>query len=244
MPGPDTGANVRIVGVMCVRYTFVEIDRMAREYAAANLPGPDDTIVPRYNAGPTQELPLIVSESRPVWRKHRFGFSVPAPGGGPARLLLNARAETLTQRPAYRRLLRGHRCLIPADGFYEWEQAGSRRLPHYFQLSGRRAFFFAGLLRPDTPDSPGGFVLVTTTPNPLVARIHDRMPVILEPRAGLEWLGPGALEASRLPALCAPYPAEKMTAHRVGTVVNSIRHDAPDCIAPVESDPELPLRFT
>lgn len=233
-----------MVGAMCVRYTFVEIDRMAREYAAANLPKPEGDLAPRYNAGPTQELPLIVSESRPVWRKHRFGFTVPAPGGGPPRLLLNARAETLTQKPAYRRLVRDHRCLIPADGFYEWEQAGTRRLPHYFQLSGRRAFFFAGLLRPDSPDTPGGFVLVTTTPNSLVARIHDRMPVILEPASGEKWLGSTALEASHLAGICAPYPAEKMTAHRVGTAVNNVRHDAPDCIAPVESDPELPLRFT
>lgn len=233
-----------MVKAMCVRYTFVEIDRMAREYAAANLPEPEAGLVPRYNAGPTQELPLIVSESSPVWRKHRFGFSVPTPGGGSPRLLLNARVETLTQKPSYRELVREHRCLIPADGFYEWARAGARRLPHYFQLTAGRPFFFAGLLRPGSPGSPGGFVLVTTTPNPLIARIHDRMPVILEPAAGWEWLRPGALEATRLPALCAPYPAEKMTSCRVSMAMNNLRHDAPDCIAPVENDPELPLRFT
>jgi putative SOS response-associated peptidase YedK len=144
----------------------------------------------------------------------------------------NARAETLLAKPSFRAATLTRRCLVPADGFYEWEKQGAARLPHYFTLQSGEPFFFAGLWEPASELGPAAFALVTTTPNELLRPIHDRMPVMLGPNSGPAWLGDRPLVPSLLTRLCRPLPAALMTSHRVDPKMNNSRYEAPDCVAP------------
>jgi len=198
-------------------------------------------VQPRYNVALTQRMP-VVRPGRPkaILTEMVFGLMSTGPAGAKPMLLANARAETLTAKPAFADALRTRRCLIPADGFFEWEKAGSARLPHYFALRDRRAFFFAGLWQPETELTPPAFAIVTTTPNELIGRIHDRMPVILGPNSGPAWLGDEPLAPARIAQLCRPLSADLMAAHRVHPRMNRATHEGPDCIEPVKADPAEP----
>lgn len=221
---------------MCLRYSLVQLaidawnQAMAEAAAAAGIEWQ-----PRYNVTLTTRMPVIRRrQTKAVLELMHFGFTLPARTDADRPLLIgNARAETLSAKPAFRDAARHRRCLIPADGFYEWEKQGAARLPHYFTLKDRQPFFFAGLWEPESAGTPDAFCIVTTTPNPLLAAIHDRMPVILGPNSGPAWLGDEPLEPARLAQLCRPLPADKMTGHRVDPRVNNARYEAPDCIAPV-----------
>lgn len=142
--------------------------------------------------------------------------------------MINARAETLTEKPAYRGLISRHRCLIPADGFYEWTLGSDgKKQPIHFHLPGNDLFAFAGLWS-RTEQGPGevleSFTIVTTRPNELVAPVHDRMPVILRPEAESLWLDASTSKEHALSVL-EPYPAELMLSIPASTRVNSVRND-------------------
>ncbi|MBI2497372.1 MAG: SOS response-associated peptidase [Opitutae bacterium] len=220
---------------MCVRYTLLGLapedfpEALAKAVGAAGA-----AWIPRYNVAPKQSMPVITRRDRPVLETMSFGFTLPArtPAEKPV-LLVNARAQTLLDKPAFRDAAQHRRCLVPADGFYEWEKQGATRLPHYFALREGRLFFFAGLWQPGTDATPASFAIVTTGPNALLRPIHDRMPVILGPNSGPAWLGNEPLPPGRLARLCRPLPAEMMTRHRVDPRVNRVRYEAPDCIRPL-----------
>jgi len=221
---------------MCCRYTLTDLEALRALVEATGL-GVDvslDGLPARYNVALTQRMPVVTRRGKNRLETLRFGLALPgrSPAEKPA-LLANARAETLLAKPAFREAARHRRCLVPADGFYEWAKAGKARLPHCFALKARRPFFFAGLWEPETAAAPGGFAIVTTAPNALLAAIHDRMPVMLGPNSGPAWLGDEPLPAARLAQLCRPLPADLMTGHRVDPRVNNARYEAPDCIAPV-----------
>jgi putative SOS response-associated peptidase YedK len=219
---------------MCTRYSLTDLLAVAAFHEQlAETAGAGWT--PRYNVALTQPMPVITRRSgRSVLDTLRFGFVPPPrhPGEKPL-LLANARAETVLAKPSFRDAVQYRRCLVPADGFYEWEKQGRTRLPHYFTLKDRRPFFFAGLWEPETAQTPAGFCIVTTTPNPLLAPIHDRMPVMLGPNSGPAWLGDEPLEPARLAQLCRPLNADLMTGHRVDPRMNNVRYEAPDCVTPV-----------
>jgi putative SOS response-associated peptidase YedK len=229
---------------MCCRYTLTQIERLLVVCEQLGIAPPKFALKRRYNIAPAQRSPVALVHDGVEWAEPVFGFTPNNSSSGASTLLINARSETMSEKPAFRDTVKHRRCLVPADGFYEWEVSGCARLPHYFQLRDQRAFFFAGLWQPDTDGAPYGFVIVTTAPNALVARIHHRMPLILTASAARTWLSDRSLERDHLDEICRPFPAEQMTSCRVRPTVNNARHDAPDCIAPVENDPELPLRFT
>ena len=220
---------------MCLRYSLRKLalasfeEMLAGAAEAAGL-----AWTPRYNVALTQRMPVITKRGQPRLETMGFGLTLPArtPAEKPL-LVANVRAETLLDKPALRDAGQHRRCLVPADGFYEWEKQGATRLPHYFTLKEGRPFFFAGLWQPETGATPAAFALVTTTPNALLGTIHDRMPVILGPNSGPAWLGDEPLAPTRLAQLCRPLPADRMTGHRVDPRVNSVRYEAPDCVAPV-----------
>lgn len=219
---------------MCCRYSLTKFAEIAAFYEQlAELAGADWQ--PRYNVALTQRMPVITRRrGRPTAETMRFGLVPPARTAGAKPLLLaNARAETLLDRPAFRDATHHRRCLVPADGFYEWEKQGRTRRPHYFTLKDRRPFFFAGLWEPATDRAPAAFCIVTTAPNPLLAVIHDRMPVMLGPNSGPAWLGDEPLDPTRLAQLCRPLRVDLMTSRRVDPRMNNVRHEAPDCIEPV-----------
>jgi putative SOS response-associated peptidase YedK len=219
---------------MCTRYTLTNLQALAEFCEDLGVALDPAKITPRYNVALTQRMPVIVSPDRPALAEMAFGISLPPrPPEKRGLLLANARAETFRQRPAFRDAVAHRRCLVPADGFYEWEKAGQARLPHYFFLKDHRPFFFAGLWRPEAEATPAAFVIVTTAPNELLRPVHDRMPVILGPDDARTWLGVTPLEPAELDRLCRPLPAPLMSGHRVAARVNNVRHESPDCVIPL-----------
>ena len=194
---------------------------------------------PRFNLAPTQEVAAVRlgdrENSREVAWLH-WGL-VPAWTGDPSigGRMINARCETVATRPAFREAFRHRRCLIPADGFFEWKRGAKPKQPYYLRLKDDRPFAFAGLWE---RWRKGGLVIescaiITTDANELVAPLHDRMPVILDARDYNPWLDPRVDDSEKLGRLLRPYPAERMTAYPVSMAVNSALHDAQECIAPV-----------
>jgi putative SOS response-associated peptidase YedK len=150
--------------------------------------------------------------------------------------LINARAETVDEKASFKTCLQRKRCLIVADGFYEWKKEGSTKRPHRITLKSQELFGFAGLW--DTWRSPTGEIvnscsIITTTPNEVMEPIHNRMPVILPRDVEQVWLDPGITDSTFLKSLLVPYPADLMTAYEVSTLVNSPKNNGPECLVAV-----------
>ncbi len=222
---------------MCGRYTLTFDPADLRDLFELDAPPPAN-LAPRYNIAPSQPVAVIANgESRklelfhwgliPVWAKD------PAIGNR----LINARAETVAEKPAFRSALKKRRCLILADGFYEWQrEEGQRKTPKYFQVKAGRPFAFAGLWETWTsPDKQQicSCTIITTRANELVEKIHDRMPVILPPESYALWLSPGELAAEQALPLLQPYPAKHMTVVSVSPLVNNPANDSPACVKPM-----------
>jgi putative SOS response-associated peptidase YedK len=156
--------------------------------------------------------------------------------------MINARVETLTELPSFKLLVDRRRCIIPADGFYEWRKEGKRKVPMWVYLKTREPFGLAGLW--DVWHKPDGkkvesFTIITTEPNELIEPIHNRMPVILHPEDEEQWLDVSRTSFAKARLVLKPLPAELMDAHDVSPIVNSAKYDGPECIQPV-SDDEIP----
>lgn len=198
----------------------------------------------RYNIAPSQPVAAVrmagagaKTTSRRELALLRWGL-IPSWASDPAigNRLINARAETAAAKPAFRTPFRRRRCLVVADGFYEWQRAGKRKVPHLVRLRDDRPFAFAGLW--DLWEGPDHSViesctLLTTEANDVVRPIHDRMPVILAPADYDRWLDPAVGDSEELAALLRPYPSDQMTAYAVSPLVNSPANDEPGCVEPV-----------
>jgi putative SOS response-associated peptidase YedK len=148
--------------------------------------------------------------------------------------MINARAETAAEKPAFRAALRRRRCLVAADGFYEWQRSGKQKQPYFIRLCDDRPFAFAGLWETwEAPElsSIESCTLLTTAANDLIRPIHDRMPVILAPDAYQPWLDLSVQKPEKVLPLLQPFPSEAMIAYPVGMLVNNPAHDDPQCIA-------------
>ena len=227
-------------GRFAFNFTWPEIHALLE--LTTPLDQPPDFIAPRYNAAPTQDLPVALdADGRRTLRIMRWGL-VPswAKDRAIGNRLINARSETARDKPAFRAAFASRRCLVPATGFYEWkrpERTGGRKQPYFIQLLDARPFAMAGLWEHyvDPDGEPlTTFTILTTVPNDLVAPLHDRMPVILHPGAYDRWLDPTERDTDALTAMLAPYPAERMRAHPVSTRVNTPANDDPGCLQPVE----------
>ncbi len=221
---------------MCGRYTQTsDASKLQQRFRAFTVKEP---IVAGYNIGPTQPVAVLADEEgQKVIGLARWGL-VPAwsKGLGGAPHPINARAETVATSNLFRRLLTHRRCLVLADGFYEWEGGKGRKLPTRFVLRSREPFAFAGLWDewkdPQRPEAPAlrTCTIVTVPANELVATIHDRMPAMLRPEQEDLWLDPAVREPVRL---LAPYDAGQMEAYRVSQLVNDLRMQGPECLAPL-----------
>jgi putative SOS response-associated peptidase YedK len=152
---------------------------------------------------------------------------------------INARGDTLTEKPAFKHLVGSRRCIIPADGFYEWRKEGKGKVPMWVHLSSKEPFALAGLW--DIWRSPSGrriesFTIITSEPNELIQPVHNRMPVILRPEDEEDWLDVFRVPFSKVQSLLKPYPAELMSAHDVSMAVNSASFDGPECIEPLSEE--------
>ncbi len=219
---------------MCGRFTLTASPEAVM--AHFNLTAAEAVIAPRYNIAPTQPIAVILNRSPRTLSLARWGLTPSwAERTGRQAPLINARAETLHARPTFRRLLARQRCLIPADGFYEWRtDEHNRKQPLRFTRRDEGLFAFAGLWElwqtPQGQPMPA-CVIVTVPANALVAPIHDRMPAMLDGAQAQRWLAEDC-EANEAQALLAPYPAEHMRAYAVSPRVNHTYLDDPSLIAP------------
>ena len=226
---------------MCGRFTLAtEADKL--RWAFPGFVFPDD-IQPRYNIAPSQNVTAVLNDGDGRAIQVSWGL-VPHWAQDPkiGNRMINARSETLPQKPAFRTAYRKRRCIIFADGFYEWRKdpGGKTKTPVYIRLASGDPFTFAGLWErwEPTGDSPLlSCTIITTRPNALVAEIHDRMPVILPAEDHVAWLAPGDTPPDTLSELLGPYPASQMVAHPVSRQVNNPRADTPECITPAEPGP-------
>jgi putative SOS response-associated peptidase YedK len=218
---------------MCGRYAIVLAGdgTLQRRFSLEEL---GDDATPHFNVAPTQTLPVVTRNSPNRVEMMRWGL-IPswAKDMTIGSKMINARAETVAEKPAFRRPLRSQRCLVPASGFFEWKRDGDGKTPHFIHLPEEPLFAFAGLY--DVWRDPDGrtiksYTILTTAPNTLMAEIHNRMPVILRREDEDEWLDPANSEPERLLPLLRSYPASEMAAYPVSRAVNSPANDMPDIL--------------
>jgi putative SOS response-associated peptidase YedK len=184
-------------------------------------------------------LVIVRNDNRNELRPMRWGL-VPSWTQDPSmgQRMINARAETLLEKPAFKQLVATRRCIVPADGFYEWRRENSHKVPMWIYLKSRKPFAFPGLwdswLDRDTDSQLYTFTIITTRANTLVRRIHDRMPVIYDAAMGRQWLEtPFGGRAMELDLALQPLPSERMETHEVSSLVNSPENDSAECIQAV-----------
>lgn len=225
---------------MCGRYRIKDTDVLT-EHLRASFGIPDWVMTPRYNIAPSQELPVVTAdaEGHAAVQTMRWGL-VPFwdKSAKPKLAPINAQAEKVVTNGMFRRAVQTHRCLVPADGFYEWLRLDEKtKVPFDIHFRDRRPFYMAGLYEPATAGRPATYAVLTTSANELMARIHNRMPAILDLPAAKRWLAPGAVTEAEVATLTAPPPADQMEANPVSSLVNSPRNDVPECIEPVAFTP-------
>lgn len=222
---------------MCGRFAFYSPTEAITELFGIADP-PD--IVPRFNIAPTQFVPVVrddedgkreISMLRwglvPFWAKDK---SI-------GNRMINARAETLAEKPAYKEPFKKRRCIIPANGFYEWRKQGSVKQPYFIGLGGDTPFGMAGLWarwrdKDNNDETLESFTIITTTPNEVVAPLHNRMPVVLSPDNYTSWLSPDCNDISALQELLVPAPSEGFTFWPVSRRVNNARNEEADLVVP------------
>lgn len=229
---------------MCGRFSLsASLELLADAFQVTELPD----LSPRYNIAPSQpvavirrmvpgaprRLDLLSWGLLPAWAKD-------AKAARP----INARADTVAEKPTFRAAFRNRRCLVPADAFFEWQQQGTKKQPFCFRMADHGLFALAGLWeRWEGPEEQvlETFSLLTTEPNELVATVHDRMPVILRPDQYDRWLDPTLHDPASVLAMTGPYPASAMVAYAVDPKVGSPAFDTPECLVPVEPKGQLSL---
>jgi putative SOS response-associated peptidase YedK len=215
---------------MCGRYSLTSsIEKLSKRF---NIKVTEE-FRPRYNAAPTQFLPVITNRNPSETSFMKWGL-IPnwALDDSTSTNLINARAETILTKAPFKQIIKSHRCLIPADGFYEWKKEGKNKVPHRITLASDELFAFAGLWdswEDKKGDIVNSFTIITTSANSLMSEIHERMPVILPKDLELEWIKMD-LTDNDITELLKPYPSEKMSYYKAHRAVNSPMYDIPDCI--------------
>lgn len=225
---------------MCGRFVQqTSADELAQFFGAdavANDPGG------HFNVAPTQPVMVVVDDGkRRVLTVRRWGLIPPwADSPRTGSRLINARAETVSEKPAFRAAFRHQRCIIPADAFYEWQQTPTGKIPHLIARQDGKPLALAGLWSSWTDSRSGETIqscaIITTTANAVMAPIHDRMPVILPENVQDLWLDPKTTDVNLLQALLQPCPAEILKTYPVSRRVNNVRHDAADLLAPATGE--------
>ena len=221
---------------MCGRYT--QTASPGELFLRFGFRNRDFFLKPRFNLAPGQQAPVVLFEDGRTLAMMQWGL-VPSWAREPSigYKMINARAETLSEKASFKKLLPTRRCLVLADGFYEWAKLERGKAPMRFRLKGGGPFAFAGLWdRWRKPD--GGvlrtFTIITTRANELMRSVHDRMPVILRRDAEAAWLDPDVQGVVELGEMLTPYSSEEMESYYVSAMVNSPRNDLPQCIEAVE----------
>ncbi len=212
---------------MCGRITLrTPMNLIVERFMLDSAPS---TFVPRYNIAPTQTTLVVrADEGKHIAANLRWGL-IPS-WAKDAKIgvsMINARSETVAEKPAFRSAFKKRRCLVPVDGYYEWLREGKTKLPHLYQIKDGEPFALAGLW--ERWQEVETFTVLTTSANELAAKVHDRMPVILSPLDCERWLDPDS-DPADLQKLLEPYPTDDMTDTPVSTFVNSSRNEGPECM--------------
>lgn len=226
---------------MCGRYTLTAAPQVVQAaFQLAETP----QFPPRYNIAPTQQVAIITAERPDALTWVQWGL-IPswAKDTSISSQLINARSETIDEKPSFRTAFKKRRCLVPADGFFEWRKDGDKKRPQYIYLEDRQVFAFAGLW--ETWRTPADEVLysctiITGEPNEVVKPLHHRMAVILQPQMYKDWLAEDT-PAPVLKEMLRPYPAEAMRTHEVSTRVNTASVDEPHLLDPQAPPQQTPL---
>jgi putative SOS response-associated peptidase YedK len=221
---------------MCGRFVLTaDTDTIQLAFNLTSVPN----MIPRFNIAPSQPIAVITNEQPQALTFHQWGL-IPSWAKDPkiGNKMINARSETAAEKPSFRAAFRRRRCLIPTDGFFEWQKRDGGKVPMFIHRDDWQVFAFAGLW--EVWYSPEGdelrtATILTTEPNDLMASIHNRMPVILQPDDYAQWLAPNEQRPADLQPLMIPYPAELLAAYRVSTFVNSPANDTPEAIEPMAS---------
>jgi putative SOS response-associated peptidase YedK len=224
---------------MCGRYRLYRRKQIVESHFSS-ASGEEDWN-PRYNIAPTQLIPVIRQNPKEPIRELsllRWGL-IPSwmKDSSSAATMINARSETAGTTPAFRDALNSRRCLIPADGFYEWQRVGKTKQPYCFEVGNAEVFAFAGIWD-RWKDPTGNWVktcsILNTTPNAVTSAVHDRMPVILDPDSYDIWLDPGMRNVTTASELLRPYDARLMRRYPISTRINHVANDDEKCSAPIE----------
>ena len=198
-----------------------------------------DEVITSYNVAPGQKAGVIINKGKNTYLLYKWGL-VPSWAKDPeiGTRMINARAETLASKPSFKSAFRGRRCLIPADGFYEWKKEGNFKVPYYVFHKSKKPFSLAGLWEiwknpDDTPLTT--FTIITTEANPLLKNLHDRMPVILPPENRDTWLNPESTDIAGLSELLRPFDDQLLDFYEVSRFVNAPQNNTPQCITPVSN---------
>lgn len=222
---------------MCGRFTLT-VDPADMQDTLSGYTFPK-TFAPRFNIAPSQPVLAIPNDGKMTGNFFLWGL-IPmwAKDPGIGNRLINARGETVAEKPAFRGSFKHKRCLILADGFYEWQAAPGKKTktPYFIHMKDRRVFAMAGLW--DVWDGPDGSnvqtcTIITTEPNELMAPLHNRMPVILHTRDYAKWLDPSLRTPEGLLPLIKPYAADEMSAYQISNLVNKPENDTPELVVPV-----------
>jgi putative SOS response-associated peptidase YedK len=218
---------------MCARFTlFTPGDAIARRFGLGQVPA----LQPRYNVAPSQLVAVVGTKAGGHGRglaQFRWGF-VPHWAAGPnGPRPVNAKAETVADKPSFRDSFRHRRCLVPADGFYEWRDTPEGKRPLFYRLKGGEPMALASIWDcwPGPTEKLFTCAILTTPANPLVEPVHDRMPAILPPELWDAWLDPAQTDPAKLLPLLQPYPADDMEVLPANPAVNNSRYEGPDCLA-------------
>lgn len=224
---------------MCGRFSLAkDIEELRTEFPFIDEGFEDIVLKPRFNIAPSQICPVIINDKGtvkikmfswglvPYWAKDRnIGYK-----------MINARSETVDEKPSYKKPFQTRRCLVPADGFFEWKKEGkSGKTPYRFIMKDKKPFTFAGLWEKwEKEDKPlYSFTILTCGPNDIMEPVHDRMPVILPETNREIWLNEEA-NKDELKELLVPHDPSKMEIYRVSNIVNSWKNDVPECIEPFD----------
>jgi putative SOS response-associated peptidase YedK len=224
---------------MCGRYTLFKLADLLKLIPWLQAPAEILEREGRYNVAPSLFMPIATAKGgRYELRTAQWGFVPSWTTGPPKTRPINARAESVATSGMFRRAFQSQRCLVPADGFYEWKGAKPPKQPYYIRMRDGSPFAFAGLWsrwHPEGAEPIDTYTIITTGPNELMESIHNRMPVIVPPNRYRQWLDGVDTES-----LLRAYPSQEMAASAVSNAVNNPRTDTPDCIEPLEgSEPSL-----
>lgn len=230
---------------MCGRFLVISTKKKLEKVFNAKFE--DSTFPPRYNAAPSQYLPIITGEKPKKIQLYKWGL-LPhwAKDEKIAHKLINARAESVNQKPAFKQYFESQRCIIIADGFFEWKKSRSGKTPHLIKMKNNEPFAFAGIWSEwagekaqsqmnfnDDTETLYTFSIITTPPNALTRRIHDRMPAILHKGDYEKWIDKGT-DPEKAHKLLKPYPASEMQEYEISTKVNNPKHNTSEILEPIK----------